>query len=127
MEACQFSRRFSRREIRRGSNSRSCSRRNVRERAGPNPRGNRLAVRVAKRSEPEPIRQTSGLGDPPEANVMNGFTIFAGTANPALAASIASELGVRLGACKIERFPDGEVAVRVLEPVRRKEVFLVQW
>ncbi len=58
---------------------------------------------------------------------MNGFTIFAGTANPALAASIASELGVQLGACNIERFPDGEVAVRVLEPVRRKEVFLVQW
>jgi len=58
--------------------------------------------------------------------VRNGFTIFAGTANPALAASIASELGVQLGACNIERFPDGEVAVRVLEPVRRKEVFLVQ-
>jgi ribose-phosphate pyrophosphokinase len=33
---------------------------------------------------------------------------------------------VPLGSCTIERFPDGEVAVRLLEPVRRKEVFLVQ-
>jgi ribose-phosphate pyrophosphokinase len=64
--------------------------------------------------------------DPPEASVRNSFTIFAGTANRALAASIAHELGVRLGACSIERFPDGEVAVKLLEPVRRKEVFLVQ-
>ena len=56
----------------------------------------------------------------------NAFTIFAGTANPALAAAIARELGVQLGACAIDRFPDGEVAVQLLEPVRRKEVFLVQ-
>ena len=56
----------------------------------------------------------------------NGFTIFSGTANPALAASVARELGVQLGACSIGRFPDGEVSVRLLEPVRRKEVFLVQ-
>jgi ribose-phosphate pyrophosphokinase len=55
-----------------------------------------------------------------------GFTIFAGTANPALGAAIARELGVPLGACAIDRFPDGEVAVRICEPVRRKEVFLVQ-
>lgn len=31
-----------------------------------------------------------------------------------------------VGACEIDRFPDGEVAVQLLEPVRRKEVFLVQ-
>jgi ribose-phosphate pyrophosphokinase len=43
-----------------------------------------------------------------------------------LATSVARQLGVRLGACSIERFPDGEVSVRLLEPVRRKEVFLVQ-
>ena len=56
----------------------------------------------------------------------HGFTIFSGTANPALAAAIARELNVQVGACAVERFPDGEVAVRLLEPVRRKEVFLVQ-
>ncbi len=56
----------------------------------------------------------------------NGFTIFAGSANPDLAAAITRELGVPLGACAIDRFPDGEVAVQLLESVRRKEVFLVQ-
>jgi len=55
-----------------------------------------------------------------------GFTIFAGTANPALTAAIARELGVRIGACAIDQFPDDKVAVQLLEPVRRKEVFLVQ-
>jgi ribose-phosphate pyrophosphokinase len=54
------------------------------------------------------------------------FTIFAGTANPALATAIAFELGVDVGACTVDRFPDGEVAVEIREPVRRKEVFLVQ-
>jgi ribose-phosphate pyrophosphokinase len=43
-----------------------------------------------------------------------------------LAAAIAHELGVQVGACAIDRFPDGEVAVQLLESVRRKEVFLVQ-
>jgi ribose-phosphate pyrophosphokinase len=56
----------------------------------------------------------------------NSFMIFSGTANTPLAAAIASELGVQLGACAIDRFPDGEVSVQLGEPVRRKEVFLVQ-
>src|SRR5918911_5548606 len=55
-----------------------------------------------------------------------GMTIFAGTANPGLAQSIARELGVRLGACEVERFPDGETSVRLDEPVRGREVFVVQ-
>jgi phosphoribosylpyrophosphate synthetase len=58
--------------------------------------------------------------------VNHGFTIFTGTANSALAAAIARQLGVQLGACAIDRFPDGEVAVQLLEPARRQEVFLVQ-
>jgi ribose-phosphate pyrophosphokinase len=55
-----------------------------------------------------------------------GFTIFAGTANPGLAANVARELGVRLGASSVERFPDGELSVRLDEPVRGREVFVVQ-
>jgi ribose-phosphate pyrophosphokinase len=58
--------------------------------------------------------------------VVNEFTIFAGSANPALADATARELGVKLGLCAVDRFPDGEVSVALLEPVRRKEVFLVQ-
>jgi ribose-phosphate pyrophosphokinase len=58
--------------------------------------------------------------------VLREFVIFAGTANPDLTAAIAAELGMCPGACAIERFPDGETSVRLLESVRRKEVFLVQ-
>jgi ribose-phosphate pyrophosphokinase len=58
--------------------------------------------------------------------VSPAFTIFAGSANPALAAAIARTLGVRIGACAVDRFPDGEVAVELLEPVRRRDVFLLQ-
>jgi ribose-phosphate pyrophosphokinase len=54
------------------------------------------------------------------------FRIFAGTANPELAAAIAGKLDVQLGTCAIDRFPDGEVSVQLLESVRRKEVFLIQ-
>jgi ribose-phosphate pyrophosphokinase len=54
------------------------------------------------------------------------FLILSGSANPMLAGAIAGELGVHVGACLIDRFPDGEVAVQLAEPVRRKDVFLVQ-
>lgn len=58
--------------------------------------------------------------------MMNDFVIFAGTANRELAASVARELGVELGACAIERFPDGETSVRLDELVREREVFIIQ-
>lgn len=54
------------------------------------------------------------------------FTIFTGTANPALAVKIARELGIQVGACVVNRYPDGDVAVQLLDSVRRKEVILVQ-
>lgn len=54
------------------------------------------------------------------------FTIFAGTANPELARRIAAELSVEPAGCEIERFPDGELTVRLQESVRRREVFIVQ-
>jgi len=54
------------------------------------------------------------------------FVIFAGTANRELAASVARELGVKLGACVVEQFPDGETSVRLDEPVRGREVFIIQ-
>lgn len=56
----------------------------------------------------------------------NAFTILAGTANPALATAIGRELGVSIGACTTDRFPDGEVGITLGESVCRKEVFLVQ-
>jgi ribose-phosphate pyrophosphokinase len=58
--------------------------------------------------------------------VSAGFVIFGGTANPRLAEAVAREMGVPLGACGTERFPDGELTVRLEESVRAKEVFVVQ-
>jgi ribose-phosphate pyrophosphokinase len=57
---------------------------------------------------------------------VEAFVLFAGTANTDLAAAVAHTLGVRLGNCRSERFPDGEIAVQLLEPVRHKTVFLLQ-
>jgi ribose-phosphate pyrophosphokinase len=54
------------------------------------------------------------------------FLVLGGTANPDLAASIARDLGLPIGALRVERFPDGEVSIELQEPVRGKEVFLVQ-
>jgi ribose-phosphate pyrophosphokinase len=56
----------------------------------------------------------------------NDFIIFSGRANVALATSVAVEMGARLGACSVERFPDGELSVRLDEPVRSREVFIIQ-
>lgn len=52
--------------------------------------------------------------------------IFTGTANPKLAQSIADSLGIPLGRAMVERFPDGETAVKILENVRGRDVFIVQ-
>ncbi len=62
----------------------------------------------------------------PEVNLSNGFTVVAGSANPRLVIAIARELGIKVGACTLDRFPDGEVMVQLNEPVRRKEIFMVQ-
>ena len=42
------------------------------------------------------------------------------------ATSVAVEMGARLGACSVERFPDGELSVRLDEPVRGREVIIIQ-
>jgi ribose-phosphate pyrophosphokinase len=54
------------------------------------------------------------------------MVVLSGTANPGLATSIARELRVELGACRVERFPDGEVSVALTQPVRKQEVFILQ-
>lgn len=55
-----------------------------------------------------------------------GIMIFTGNANPALAAGIASHLGLRLGKAKVGRFSDGEISVEIEENVRKREVYIVQ-
>jgi ribose-phosphate pyrophosphokinase len=57
---------------------------------------------------------------------MHEFSLFSGTGNMDLAEAVAREMRVPLGARAIERFPDGELTVRLLEAVRQNEVFILQ-
>jgi ribose-phosphate pyrophosphokinase len=52
--------------------------------------------------------------------------LFSGNAHPDLARRVAEALGVPLGQALVDRFPDGEVRVRLLESVRGDDVYLVQ-
>ena len=52
--------------------------------------------------------------------------IFTGSSNPALAEEICSHLYTKLGDATVSQFADGECSVSVYEPVRGKDVFIVQ-
>ena len=52
--------------------------------------------------------------------------VFTGNANPELAKSICSQLYLKLGENNVGQFADGECSVSVYEPVRGKDVFIVQ-
>ena len=56
----------------------------------------------------------------------DNLKIFSGSSNPALASDVCKYLGIPLGGAKIERFPDGEKAVRVEDDVRGRDCFVVQ-
>lgn len=60
------------------------------------------------------------------ASKASNFILLAGSSHPKLAKRIASELGVKLGKIKIDRFPDHEIAVEILDDVRDKKVFVLQ-
>ena len=62
---------------------------------------------------PEDVRTTLGTPKP--------FVILAGTAHPRLAADIAMHVGTPLGACRVERFPDGEVAAEARDGEVRRD------
>ena len=52
--------------------------------------------------------------------------VFAGRANPELAAKVCKYLGVPLGDAKAELFPDGELMVKVEEDVRGRDCYVFQ-
>jgi len=54
------------------------------------------------------------------------LALFAGNANPALAADIARSLQTPLGRAFVGRFSDGEMNVELMENVRGRDVFIVQ-
>lgn len=52
--------------------------------------------------------------------------IISGSSHPVLAAELATELKLSLGACSCRRFPDGELDIELHEDVRGADVFIVQ-
>ena len=54
------------------------------------------------------------------------ITVFAGNSNKPLAEAICSELFRKLGNATVTQFADGECSISVYEPVRGKDVFIVQ-
>src|SRR5262249_46695307 len=61
-----------------------------------------------------------------QMKVNEDFRLIAGSANPKLAASVASHLGVQLADITLKRFSDGEIFVRLNENVRGADVFVIQ-
>ena len=52
--------------------------------------------------------------------------LFTGNANPKLAERIAKYLGATLGEVDLNRFPDGEISLKVRDNVRGEDVFIIQ-
>lgn len=57
---------------------------------------------------------------------MSTMMIFAGNANPELAAKVATYLNLPLGKITVSTFSDGETMVEILENVRGHEIFILQ-
>lgn len=55
-----------------------------------------------------------------------GYLLFSGNANHALAEEIADKLNVPLGRAIVGRFNDGEVQIQINENVRNQDVFVIQ-
>ena len=57
---------------------------------------------------------------------MHMLKVFSGNANQALGREICGCLGVSLGQIHVDRFPDGEVRLQILENVRGADIFVIQ-
>lgn len=64
--------------------------------------------------------------DIPIEKDLSHLKIFTGNANPELAKSIASHIGVPLGKSEVTTFSDGEINAQIQESVRGCDVFIVQ-
>jgi len=56
----------------------------------------------------------------------DNLKIFSGSSNPELAGGVCKYLGIGLGVVKIDRFPDGEKAIKLEDDVRGRDCFVVQ-
>lgn len=57
---------------------------------------------------------------------MKDLRVFAGRSNPELAGRIAEYLGIPLGRAHLDRFPDGEISIKLFEDVRGRDTFIIQ-
>lgn len=57
---------------------------------------------------------------------MKDLRVFAGRSNPRLAERIVNYLGISLGRVQLDRFPDGEISLKLFEDVRGRNAFVVQ-
>ena len=55
-----------------------------------------------------------------------GLLVFSGGANPGLGAKVTKFLGLDAGKIDINRFPDGEIDMKILEDVRGADVYVIQ-
>ncbi|MCA9729495.1 MAG: ribose-phosphate pyrophosphokinase [Candidatus Eisenbacteria bacterium] len=58
--------------------------------------------------------------------MVDSLRVFSGSAHPDLARSICSYLRVDPGEAEVDRFPDGEITVKINENVRGCDIFIVQ-
>jgi ribose-phosphate pyrophosphokinase len=63
---------------------------------------------------------------PDKAATRGPLAVFSGCAQIPLGRAIAAGLGMELGKRELERFPDGECRVQILESVRGRDVYVVQ-
>ncbi|HVR84899.1 MAG TPA: ribose-phosphate pyrophosphokinase [Planctomycetota bacterium] len=56
----------------------------------------------------------------------NSLLVFSGNANKALAKKVCDYLSLPLGKIEINRFPDGEIDMKILEDVRGADVYVIQ-
>lgn len=59
-------------------------------------------------------------------NQSSHLHLFSGSSHPALAQQVADYLGIKLGQIELERFPDGEISVQIMENVRGQDTFVMQ-
>ncbi len=59
-------------------------------------------------------------------STMGKLKVFSGNAHKALAKDICHYLEIELGDAQVDRFPDGEIRLQILENVRGTDVFVIQ-
>ena len=57
---------------------------------------------------------------------LDKLQVFTGNANPELARRVCARLELPLGEALVNRFPDGEINVKINDDVRNRDVFIVQ-